>query len=57
MSLFLTDREYRELYEKTEKARLEWDAAMLKFCQVKFLNEKGYLKFACEFILSYKQLY
>ena len=53
MSLFLTDREYRELYEKTEKARLEWDAAMLKFCQVKFLNEIGYyLKFACEFILS-----
>ncbi|RMX51798.1 hypothetical protein pdam_00011661 [Pocillopora damicornis] len=27
------DREYRDLYEKTEKARLEWEAAMLKFCQ------------------------
>lgn len=27
------DREYRELYEKTEKARLEWDSAMLKFCK------------------------
>ncbi|KAK2561303.1 Nostrin [Acropora cervicornis] len=27
------DREYRELYEKTEKARLEWDTAMLKFCK------------------------
>lgn len=28
-----SDREYRDLYEKTEKARLEWEAAMLKFCQ------------------------
>lgn len=27
------DKEYRELYERTEKARLEWEAAMLKFCQ------------------------
>ncbi|KAL9967094.1 hypothetical protein ACROYT_G025259 [Oculina patagonica] len=27
------DKEYRDLYEKTEKVRLEWDAAMLKFCQ------------------------
>ena len=33
---FLKDREYRDLYEKTEKARLEWEAAMLKFCQVKY---------------------
>lgn len=30
---FKADKEYRELYEKTEKARLEWEAAMLKFCQ------------------------
>jgi len=29
------DKEYRELYEKTERARLEWEAAMYKFCQVK----------------------
>ncbi|KAJ7386643.1 hypothetical protein OS493_006629 [Desmophyllum pertusum] len=27
------DKEYRDLYEKTEKLRLEWEAAMLKFCQ------------------------
>ncbi|XP_015778465.1 PREDICTED: proline-serine-threonine phosphatase-interacting protein 1-like, partial [Acropora digitifera] len=33
LCLLLTDREYRELYEKTEKARLEWDTAMLKFCK------------------------
>ena len=42
--VFLTDKEYRELYEKTEKARLEWEAAMLKFCQVKSLNGKEYLR-------------
>jgi len=35
----VTDKEYRELYEKTEHARLGWDAAMLNFCQVKYLHE------------------
>lgn len=30
---FKADKEYRDLYEKTEKARLEWEAAMLRFCQ------------------------
>lgn len=32
-SALKTDKEYRELYEKTENARLEWDATMLKFCK------------------------
>ena len=32
------DKEYRELYEKTERARLEWEAAMYKFCQVKSME-------------------
>lgn len=50
----MTDKEYRELYEKTEKARLEWEAAMLKFCQVKLLHGMVYLMFACKFTLSYK---
>lgn len=31
------DKEYRDLYEKTEKARLEWEASMLKCCQVKYV--------------------
>ena len=48
----MTDKEYRELYEKTEHARLEWDAAMLKFCQVKLLHE--ILMFAYGLILSSK---
>ncbi|XP_073236853.1 nostrin-like isoform X1 [Porites lutea] len=32
-SSFKADKEYRDLYEKTEKARLEWEASMLKCCQ------------------------
>lgn len=34
---FFIDKEYRELYEKIENVRFEWDVIMLKFCKVKFI--------------------
>lgn len=40
LDCLFADKEYRELYEKTENARLEWEAAMLKCCQVKSIIEK-----------------
>ena len=52
---FVADKEYRDLYEKTEKVRLEWDAAMLKFCKVRFFHKINTLcwriLFPCKFLL------